>query len=363
MDEKIKFLIGLSRIPRFGAKKLSRLQHFFPSVEAIWHASFSELQKVGWEAKATEEFIFHRSEIDLDLELAKLEKEKISAIESGHPDYPKLLKEIFLPPFLLYYRGDIKAASDFSLAVVGTRKPTNYGKLVAEQICTELLKNGFTIVSGLALGVDSIAHFSSIENKKPTVAVLGSGLDGANIYPAQNRSMAEQIINNGGVLISEFPLGTMPLRHNFPMRNRIISGLSLGTLVVEAGESSGALITADFALEQNREVFAIPGSILSPLSTGTNKLIKKGAKLVASVDDIIEELNISELKNFSATKEVLPDSPEEGSILTYLTEPRHINELVQLTALSISEINTALVLLEMKGQVKNLGNMTFAKLK
>jgi len=361
MNEKIKILVGLTRIPRFGAKKFGQLRHFFGTAEKIWSVSFSELKQIGWEDKNAEEFVFFRDQVDLNKEMEGLDKENVCAIDADDPDYPKLLKQIYNPPFLLYYKGDIKAASDFALAVVGTRSPTNYGKMAAEKLCAELTASGLAIVSGLALGIDSIAHHTACENGFPTIAVLGSGLDQGNVYPPQNRPLAEKIIAQNGVLLSEFPLGTMPVRHNFPMRNRLISGLSLGTLVIEAGESSGALITADFSLEQNREVFALPGSIFNANSAGTNRLIQKGAKLVASVDDILEELNISDLKKFEATREIIPDSPEEASILNNLIEPRHINELSRLTALSMQEINSTLVILEMKGLVKNLGNMTFVR--
>jgi DNA processing protein len=361
MDEKQKYLIALSRIPRFGIKKFRHLRQYFPSAEEIWSVSFSGLKEMGWDDKKAEEFIFHRDQIDPEAEQEKVIKEDITVIDTESEHYPKLLNQIYFPPFLLYCRGNIAAASDFSLAVVGSRKPTNYGQMAAEKLCADICSRGLTIVSGLAVGIDSIAHFTAVENNAATVAVLGSGLDKDNIYPPQNRSLAEKIIAKNGAVISEFPLGTMPVKHNFPMRNRLISGLSLGTLVIEAGESSGALITADFSLEQNREVFAVPGSIFSDNSVGTNRLIKKGAKLIASVEDILEELNLSDIKRYQSTQEVIPGSPEEASILSNLTEPRHINELVRLTALSMPELNATLVLLEMKGLVKNLGNMTFAR--
>jgi len=190
--------------------------------------------------------------------------------------------------------------------------------------------------------------------------VLGSGLDKQNIYPSINRSLAGEILANGGLLVSEFPVGMMPLRHNFPARNRVISGLCLGTLVIEAGESSGALITAHFALEQNREVFAIPGSINLPMSIGTNNLIKRGAKLVMSAEDIFEELNLKQLKQFQTAEQTIPDSPEEGAIIKHLkTEPLHINEIVKLSDLTMQEVNSTLMMLEMKGKVRNLGNNSY----
>ncbi len=218
----------------------------------------------------------------------KLEKSKIKFVLPSEKEYPFLLKEISVPPRGLYYQGNFFPEM-IPLAVVGTRKISNYGKTVAKKIVQELVRYNFIIVSGLAEGVDTIAHQTALKNGGRTIAILGSGLD--NIYPASNQKLAQQIIQMGAV-VSEYPLGTLPHRSNFPCRNRIISGLSWGTLVIEAPIKSGALITANFALEQNREVFAIPGPVFQLNSQGTNRLIQEGAKLVININDILKELNI-----------------------------------------------------------------------
>lgn len=355
-----KFHIAFSQIPKIGSQKFNLLKNYFPDIEAAWRASSRELMAAGLEQNLAEEVVSRRQNINPDEEVEKLQKENISAVTSDDADYPKLLKETYSPPFILYYKGNIKNLHEEAIAVVGTRRMTNYGKLVTPQIVSQLVNEGILIVSGLALGIDALAHLTCVRNQKPTVAVLGSGLDKQNIYPSINRSLANEILENNGLVISEFPVGMMPLKHNFPARNRIISGLARGTLVIEAGESSGALITAKFALDQNREVFAIPGQIGHPLSVGTNSLIKRGAKLVMSADDIFEELNLKQLKLFKNNQQLIPDTAEEGAILKHLqTEPLHINEIVRLSDLTTPEVNAALMMLEMKGLVRNLGNNNF----
>ncbi|MEK7511836.1 MAG: DNA-processing protein DprA, partial [Patescibacteria group bacterium] len=286
----LKYHVAFSQINRLGSKKFKQLKNYFSDISFAWTAGQAELLRAGLDEQMVQEIILCRQDIDPDLEMEKLQKENVNVVALDDLRYPKLLKEIHLPPFILYYKGNLDYLHEQALAVVGTRKVSSYGKIITEQIVNDLVNQELIIVSGLAEGVDSIAHTTAVQNKKITVAVLGSGLARENIYPSFNRQLADQIIDNNGLIVSEFPLNMMPLRHNFPIRNRIISGLSLGTLVVEAGESSGALITAAFALEQNREVFAIPGSINSPMSIGTNNLIKRGAKLVQSAEDIFEEL-------------------------------------------------------------------------
>jgi len=246
------------------------------------------------------------------------------------------------------------------LAVVGSRKFSSYGKMAAEKIIGILSQNNLTITSGLALGIDAIAHLTALEAGGRTIAVLGSGLDKENIYPSANRYLADKIISSGGTIISEFPIGTPPLKHNFPQRNRLIAGISIGTLVIEADEKSGALITARYALEQNREVFAVPGSIFSNQSRGTNKLIKQGAIPITAAEDIIEALNLAQATGPIDKKNIVPQTPEEEKIFLQLShEPMHIDELMRLTKLDTSKINSTLTIMEMKGLVKNLGGMQY----
>jgi len=359
MDD-LKYSVAFSQINRLGAKKIELLKNYFRNLETAWSGDYPDLIKAGLDEKIAEEIVISRKNVDPDQEMEKLQKENVSIVALGDVHYPKLLKEIHLPPFILYYKGDLNNLNEQALAVVGTRKISNYGKIITQQIVAELANQNLIIVSGLAEGVDSVAHQTAVEHKKTTVAVLGSGLARENIYPSFNRQLADRILENNGIIISEFPLSMLPLRHNFPIRNRIISGLSLGTLVVEAGESSGALITAAFALEQNREVFAIPGGINSPMSIGTNNLIKRGAKLVQSANDIFDELNLKELKQFKSAESAIPDSPEEATITKHLElEPLHINEIMKRTDLTMREVNATLTLLEIKGRIRNLGNCTY----
>ncbi len=359
-QKNLKFFVALGHFPKFGPARLKKLKKFFPDPESAFNADAKTLVKSGIEENIANEFISARTSINPDKIFDWLLKENIKVSTLEDRAYPKLLKEIFDPPQILYYKGAFDENEEFNLAVVGTRKFTPYGQRVTEEITKNLAQNNLTIVSGLALGIDALAHYAALEGGGRTLAVLGSGLDRENIYPAQNRLLAERIIKEGGAIISEFPLGTAPLRFNFPQRNRIVSGMSLGTLVIEADEKSGALITARFALEQNREVFAVPGNIYSNVSRGTNFLIKEGAKLVAKADDIIEALNLKQVHTFLDNKKIIPESKEEELILSFIREePKHVNELVRLTRLDTSRINSTLAIMEMKGMARNLGNMQY----
>ncbi len=356
----LKYWVALNNFPKFGPVRIKRLKKHFPNMESAFKASANELNRAGIENKLTDEFLAARININPDQLLEQLNQEGINVITIENKNYPKLLSEIYDPPQLLYYKGQLETQDEFALAVVGTRKYTNYGKQVAEQIVKDLALNNLTIVSGLALGIDALSHLAALEVKGRTIAILGSGLDKQSIYPSANRYLADKIIASGGAVISEFPLGTPPLKHHFPQRNRIISGLSLGTLVIEAGEKSGALITASHALEQNREVFTVPGSIYSPASAGPNQLIKLGAKTVTSAADIIETLDLAQVTAYIDNKKIIPESAEEEKIISHLThEPAHINELVRLTKLDTGIINSTLTIMEMKGMIRNLGGMQY----
>lgn len=352
--------MALGQFYKFGPVKFKRLQNYFPDMASAFKAPLKDLIRAGIDEKTAEEFIIFRHQLEPEKILEELNKEGIKFLTFNDKAYPELLKQIYDPPAILYYRGDPEAFSGFALAVVGARKFSTYGAQVAEKLVKELAANNLTIVSGLALGIDALAHGASLEVKGKTIAVIASGLDQKNIYPSQNRYLADKIISSGGLVISEYPIGTMPLRHHFPQRNRIISGLSHATLVIEAGEKSGALITAMHALDQNREVFAVPGSIYSQSSAGTNSLIKMGAKLVAGSHDIIESLNLSQAAAFIENKKVIPESAEEELILKQLSyEPLHVDEIKNLTKLDTSIINSTLTIMEMKGIIKNLGGMNY----
>ena len=355
IDNQTLALVTLSHFQKFGPASLKKINENFDNLEEVFRAPLESLLHIGITQKTAEEFISQRSILNTEKILAKMATEQISAILIGDKDYPAILTKIFDAPQLLYYKGDIRNITN-CLAIVGSRKHTSYGARVTESIAGELAANGFTIISGLALGVDTIAHQAALKAKGRTIAVLGTGLDNKSLYPPTNRKLADDIVANGGAIISEFPLGTEPLRYNFPMRNRIVSGLSLGTVVVEASEKSGSLITASCALEQGREVFAVPGNIFSDFSKGTNNLIKQGAKTVSSAQEIIETFDFQYEARHTALKKAVPASAEEEKIIAIIgCETRHINDIVRLSDLDTSRINSTLIIMEMKGMVRNIG--------
>jgi DNA processing protein len=360
MSEKndLKYWLAFNQISVIGPIRWQRLLAYFSGLKQAWQAPLGELIKAGIEPKVAEELISQRLEINPDLELEKVEKLKVKITTILDLNYPKLLAEIYSPPPLLYHLGNLDLNNDFLLAVVGTRKISNYGKQVTQHLVNELSAAGLTIVSGLALGIDACAHQAAINSGGKTVAVLGSGID--QVYPASNRKLAQKILDTGGSIISEFPLAMPPYKSNFPQRNRIISGLSLGTLVTEGGEKSGALITAKYALEQNREVFTVPGSIYNPGSVGPNGLIKRGAHPVTETNNILEALNLEKASEFKASRKVIPETETEKIILEILDyQACPIDKIVQQTNLGVNEVNSTLAMLEMKGLVKNLGNQQY----
>ena len=290
MNTDTKYLHSFASIPSIGARALQKISDYFPSFEDAWRADEKEIRNAGLDVKAISAILWKRPSIDPDREMEALARENIWIIRASDAEYPALLKEIPNPPFVLYGSGHPSAlASSLSIGVVGARKPTSYGAQATETITASLGAAGITIVSGLALGIDSLAHRAALEANAPTIAVLGSGIDEMSIYPSSNRGLARRIKDSGSVVVSEYPPKTPAMKEHFPQRNRIISGLSKGIVVIEAQEKSGALITARFALEHNRDVFAVPGSIFSLSSAGTNSLIQEGAKLVSCGEDILKE--------------------------------------------------------------------------
>jgi len=359
-QQDLKHWLALGRFSKFGPARLGKLLVYFGSPAAILTAAHSELIKAGIEQGLADEFTVMRASLNPDQLLAELEREQIKVLLLTDRAYPQNLKEIHGAPQLLYYKGKLSAPEEINLAVVGARKFSAYGRQVTESLVFELAKAGLTIVSGLALGIDSLAHLTALAAGGRTVAVLGSGLDRQSIYPSSNRYLADKIIAADGLILSEFPLGTQPLKHNFPQRNRLISGLSVGTLVIEASEKSGSLITAKFALEQNREVLAVPGSIYSPTSTGANQLIKQGAAVVTKAEDVLNALDLSVITNYTQKEKLIPQSEVEGTILPFLSrEAVHIDQLVRQSGLTAAEVSSELVLMEMRGVIKNLGGMMY----
>ena len=359
MNPDLKYWNALNLEPKIGPARFKRLINYFPTMKQAWQASKYELQQAGLENKVIAALQTKRREISPDTEMAKLAKEDVKIITIKDKNYPRLLKEIHNPPALLYFKGKFPIKDELTLGVVGTRKITSYGRQITPELVGELVRQQITIVSGLALGIDSLAHQSTLDNNGRTIAVLGSGLDKFNIYPYTNRQLAQKIQERGAI-ISEYPLGTPPLKQNFPARNRIISGLSKGVLVIEAPTKSGALITAQFALEQNREVFAVPGNISQSNSAGPNNLIKMGAKLVNSGQDILDELNLTSTTTVPQNKKVVPDSPTEAKLLKQLSaEPIHIDKLVCQSKLDTAVVSSTLTLMEMRGKIRNLGGMNY----
>jgi DNA processing protein len=342
-------LIALSSIPDIGPVTIRRLIKVFGSPEAVFKASVRELksvEKVGDKmAKGIKSFSGWEA---LEGNLRRLAAEGVGVVSYDSDEYPEMLGHIQDSPVILYIKGDIKKDDKYAIAIVGTRKPTPYGRSVTESMASELADMGFTVVSGLARGIDSSAHVGALNAGGRSIGVLGSGIDVP--YPPENKGLMEKVSGSGCVM-TEFPPGTSPNRENFPRRNRIISGLSLGVLVVEAQADSGSLITAGCALEQGKEVFSIPGNINSVNSNGTNDLIKKGAKLVLGVKDIIEELSPI-LKGFikSEKKANIELSHEEKTVCCVLSgEPRHIDEISRDCGISSSRTLGILLSLELKG--------------
>ena len=356
--EPLKYWLGFNLVKGIGPAKLKSLLDFFSSPESAWFATELELQRLGFDKRAIRNLLQARADIDLDRELARVHAANIDILTWESPTYPTYLREIPNAPPVLYVQGEIKEVDQFAVAIVGTRRLTSYGRQVTRDLVAGLVRNHVTVVSGLARGIDAVAHKTAVELGGRTIAVLGSGLD--CIYPAENRQLARDIVNGSGAVISEYALGVKPEAKNFPPRNRIISGLSFGVVVVEAGERSGALITTNFALEQDREVFAVPGNITSPASKGPNKLIQQGAKLVTKVEDILEELNLSRVVEKTAVQLALPETAEEVAIYTNLsTQAVHIDELCRSTGLSTGLVSSTLTLMELKGLVQQVGGMNY----
>ena len=351
--------ILLAHWPKITVKRHQQLMAFFSSLNNVWTAKSEELQKMGWKDELITNFLDWKNNVNEEKIGKILEQENITCVLKDDENYPELLKEIYDAPFCLFTRGKLNNEG-FSLAVVGPRKFSPYGKQITEEIVSELANQGIVIISGLALGIDSIAHSATLQAGGTTVAVLGSGINDRHIYPAKHRGLAENIVNKGGAVISEYPPGALPSKFTFPRRNRIVAGMSLGTLVIEAAEGSGALITAQSALDNNREVFAVPQNITSPNSAGVNQLIKNGAHPVTCAQDIIDALDLKDIKNFISNREIVPDSPAEAKLLEFLSrEPIHVDSLVKKTKLDSPSVNATLTLMEMKGKVRNMGGMNY----
>lgn len=359
--DKNKYIFGFSLIEKFGPASFRKIADFFSSFEDAWNCQSQEkFIKTGITKKTTDFILKKKQKINLDLEWDKMNKEGIKMISIEDNFYPKQLKDIHSSPFVIFYKGNIELLKKKQLAIVGSRKPTFYGKQTLEKIIPSLIQSGLVITSGMALGIDSLAHEKTLENQGKTIAVLGSGLGQSNIK-YKNFQLFNKIINNEGLVISEYPPNYPANKFTFPARNRIISGLSLGVLVIEAAEKSGTLITANYALQQNREVFAVPGNIFSAQSAGTHQLIQQGAKLVSEVDDIFEELNFISNSNPNSKKKNFENETEEA-IYNFLTfEPTHIDKIAKKFKLSSAQMSQYLSLMELQGLIKSIPGNKFVR--
>jgi DNA processing protein len=351
VESETAFWLAISRVPYIGPARIERLLQTFGSLSVAWSAPTDEL-RVALEPRSLSELLAARSRIDPAAELDRLGRSGIRAFHPGHPSYPRLLAEISGRPSLLYVRGELAAVDDTSVAIVGTRRATPYGRQAAERIAAELAQAGITVVSGLARGVDAVAHRAALEAGGRTIAVLGSGPD--VIYPAEHHRLAEQILESGAIL-SEFPPGAKPDAQNFPARNRIVSGMTLGTLIIEAPARSGALITASFAGDQGREVFVIPGSIFAQTSEGTNALLRDGARLVRGGADILEDLGFGGGGPIVTQTQLSLGEDERRLFEALGKEARHIDELADEAGLSAGATSALLLTMELKGLVRNHG--------
>lgn len=361
--EGLKYFLALAAIRDFGPAKFKKIITNFHRPEEAWRANLPELLACGFSPKEAEKILAEKNRISPEAEEEKMLALGISAITIFNEAYPENLKEIYNPPAVLFYRGDLNCLKRDCLAVVGARTNTAYGQNALEKIVKPLAQAGITIISGLALGTDALAHRAALEAGGLTAAVLGSDLDWQNIGPKTNSKLAEKILENDGCLLSEFPIGTAPNKSTFPQRNRLISGLAKGILIIEAGENSGSLITAACGLEQNREIFAVPGGIFSAMSRGANNLIKKGATAVTEAEDILAQLCWQTTFNLQHPPTAGTTDELEKIILEQLSaEPLNLDKLSEICKMGISVLNSKLMMLELNGSIKKLGNGSYIKI-
>jgi len=358
----LKYWVSFARLPRVGRVRMTLLERHFGRLADAWQADAGDLRAAGLDSATVTTIVAERPRISPDLEMERLAGAGVQALTRHDPAYPPKLKEIYDLPSVLFVRGQITPSDEWAVAVVGTRRASVYGRQAAEEFAAALARNQVTVVSGLARGIDSIAHRAALQAGGRTIAVLACGLD--LVYPPEHLRLAQEVAESGAV-ISDYPLGTQPRSEYFPRRNRIMSGVSLGVLVVEGSVTSGALITARQALEQNREVFAVPGSIYSPGCRGTNKLIQDGeAKLVTSVQDVLVELNLTMATYQMEMKELVPVGDTEAVLLKHLSaQPTHIDEVGRSCGLPIAAVSSALAMLELKGKVRQVGRMNYVRVR
>jgi DNA processing protein len=360
VDEK-QYWVGFNLVKGIGARRMQSLLAYFGDAASAWKAPAEMLQAAGLSARLVHTVLQVRESGVLEQTWARIEALNIQVLTWNDPSYPQRLTELDQSPPVLYMRGELCAEDEWTVAIVGTRRPTAYGKQVAEEVAGSLARQGITVVSGLARGIDAIAHHAAMTSGGRTLAVLGSGVD--QIYPPEHRALAEKIMAHGAI-ISDYAPGTPPEAANFPPRNRIISGLSRAVVVVEAGLESGALITAAFAADQGREVFAVPGSIYAVQSKGTNILIQQGARPLLSAQDILQTLNLGMAPQQQAARTALPADAVEAELYSILSqEPMHVDEIRAKTHIPIEKVSAALVMMELKGMVRQVGGMQYVSIR
>ncbi len=358
--EKRGYWVGFNMVKGIGAVRMQQLIDYFGDVERAWHGSYQSFRQAGISETVSERIVATRNKLDLQAYLNRLAAQEIKILITDDADYPRYLKEIQQPPPVLYVRGELAIEDDWAVAIVGTRRVTHYGRQIAEKFAKSLAEHHITVVSGLARGVDGIAHQAAYDSGGRSIAVLGSGVD--LIYPPEHKLLAQKLMTNGAIL-SDYAPGTPPESSNFPPRNRIISGLSRAVIVVEAGVKSGALITANFAANQGRDVYAVPGNINSIQSRGTNALIQNGAKPLMDIRDLLTDLQVELIQEHQEFRKLTPSGNLETVLYSVLNEqPLHIDEIIHKSALSVSDVTSQLTLMELKGMVRHVGGMKYIKI-
>jgi DNA processing protein len=357
MEDPKFYWVGFNLVKGIGPARLRTLLDYFGDIRSAWQATPQALADAGLGEKLIGAMEQTRQGDALVKTWEYIQDHHITVLTWDDPAYPRRMKEIDQPPPVIYLRGVLREEDQWAVSIVGTRRITAYGRQATQELAGTLSRNGITIVSGLARGIDAIAHQAALEANGRTLAVLGCGVD--LIYPPEHLRLASQVMEHGA-LISDYPPGTQPEAANFPPRNRIISALSQAVVVVEAGEKSGALITAAFAAEQGRQVFAVPGNIYAPQSKGTNRLIKEGAHIVLDAQDVLEVLNLAQVSEYRAARAVLPADATEARLYGLLgREPLHVDEIRALAGLPIEQVSSTLTLMELKGMVRQVGSMRY----
>lgn len=357
LNHSTRYWVALNLVKGIGAARMRLLLNHFDDAETAWNASPADLVAAGISARLAEAIVEARASDRLDRAYAVIDRYNISVLTWDHPDYPRRLLSIEAPPPVLYCIGSCRPEDETAVAVVGTRRAGAYGRQVADDLAGMLARSGVTIVSGLARGIDAVAHSAALRAGGRTFAILGSGVD--QIYPPENARLAAEICLQGA-LLSDYAPGTRPDAVNFPPRNRIISGLALAIVVVEAGEKSGALITANYAHLQGRQVFAVPGSIYAVQSKGTNALIRDGCEIMNDITSLLKQLHLGRLNAERVARQALPENAAEAQILAVLSsDPLHVDDISSLSGLPIQQVSSTLALMELKGLVRPLGAMNF----